>query len=178
MDKNNSNRNASKIADWSFNTNSTTPSNGVSSSNEYSASNETTISSQGGESKIGQGSVIRGELSFLSATTIEGSVEGSIACSDEIVIAEQGCVDASITAKYVKVFGRVNGDISSEILIELFAGSQVKGNISSPRVVMHDGVLFEGNCKMEAASLLVEPSISLEKETLSEEPSVFEKISY
>ena len=123
------------------------------SSQIVSASTEATSSNtSSSNSNLGSGSLIKGSLLFSSPTNLEGRVEGDITCSNELIVSESALVKGTIQSKSLKVFGEVIGDIVAESLLEFFAGARVKGDISCPRIIMHDGVIFEGNCKMEAPS--------------------------
>lgn len=99
-------------------------------------------------SAIGVGSIVKGIVSFSGSVRVDGVIEGDLTCSSEIYVGEAGKIKANIRADVVKVFGTVLGDISAESLIELYAGSKVVGNIKAARVAIHDGVSFQGQCKM------------------------------
>ena len=65
-------------------------------------------------------------------------------------------INAKIVAKNARIYGRVNGDISCTSFLELCSGAKVSGNIVSPRLVMEEGVVFEGYCMMHEAQRLVQ----------------------
>ena len=106
------------------------------------------ISRSSENSAVGIGSIVKGIVSFVGPVRVDGVVEGDLVCSSELTVGEAGKVKANVRADVVKVFGTVLGDISAESLIELFAGAKVIGNIKAERVAIHDGVNFQGQCKM------------------------------
>lgn len=102
-----------------------------------------------GDSVIGNGCRIKGTLETKGNARIEGIVEGEIISEGELTIGEEATVRANVTAERLKVFGSVTGDISCSERVEAFSGGKIIGNIYSPRVALHDGVVFDGNCRME-----------------------------
>lgn len=103
---------------------------------------------------LGKGSRVNGKLAFEGAVRLEGQVEGEIAAEDTLTIGEGAVLKAKINGTSVVVHGTVNGDITARSLLELHATAKVVGNISSPRLVMHEGAIFEGQCSMGGAQAL------------------------
>jgi cytoskeletal protein CcmA (bactofilin family) len=97
---------------------------------------------------LGKGSRVNGKLNFEGAVRLEGQVEGEIAAEDTLTIGEGAMLKAKINGTSVVVHGQVTGDITARSLLELHATAKVTGNISSPRLVMHEGAIFEGQCSM------------------------------
>ena len=100
-------------------------------------------------SSIGSGSVIKGIVSFKGDTLINGTLEGDLNCDAKLVIGKDSKIRANISSQSVVVFGQVIGDISAVDIIEIHPGAKVTGDIKAKRVAMHDGVSFDGQCKME-----------------------------
>ena len=98
---------------------------------------------------IGARSKVCGKLVFSAGAQVDGAVEGELEVAGELLVGESAVVSASIVGERVQVFGKVVGDITATERIEVFAGAQITGNISSPRLVIHDGVVFDGHCRME-----------------------------
>jgi cytoskeletal protein CcmA (bactofilin family) len=72
----------------------------------------------------------------------------SIQVPDTLVIGKDGRVKAEIKVKSAVVGGTVIGNIDAKEKIELQAGSRLEGDIKTIRLVIDEGVFFEGNCKM------------------------------
>ena len=92
--------------------------------------------------------VLKGDLELKGKSQINGRVEGEISSDGELTIGEEGQIKADIFGKIVIVYGRVEGHIKCSERLELHAGAHVTGDVLSPRVVMQDGVVFEGRCWM------------------------------
>ena len=102
-------------------------------------------------SVIGPTLVFKGELSADEDLVIEGKIEGTIAHQQKnLIVGKQGRVKADIRAKEVQIEGKVIGDIRGDERVVLNAGCDVTGNISSPRVQLAEGALFNGSIEMTA----------------------------
>jgi len=100
---------------------------------------------------MGKGSQIAGKLSFDGAVRIEGQVDGEITAQESIVIGEAAVVKAQMTADCIVITGKVTGDITARRRVEIRAPGKLYGNITTPSLVIHDGVVFEGHCSMGGA---------------------------
>ena len=105
--------------------------------------------SPGDRTVIGSSCRISGELQLSGTAQIEAAVEGQILSEGELIIGEAAEIRAAVYGAKVAVFGRVVGDITCSERLELFSGARVSGNICTPRLVIHDGVVFDGSCRME-----------------------------
>jgi cytoskeletal protein CcmA (bactofilin family) len=98
-----------------------------------------------------KGSRVTGQLIFSGAARIDGSVDGEIQCQGALTIGESAEVKARITAHSVVIRGKVEGNVSAKEKIELIAPARLIGNIDSPRLVITEGVVIEGDCSMGIA---------------------------
>ncbi len=99
---------------------------------------------------IGRGSRVVGKLFFDGTARIDGRVEGEILTEDTLVVGEQAVVTAAISGSAVVIRGKVTGDIQAKKRVELHPPGVLYGNIVTPSLVIHDGVVFEGHCSMGA----------------------------
>jgi cytoskeletal protein CcmA (bactofilin family) len=54
-----------------------------------------------------------------------------------------------VLAVSIIVAGTVGDDISASQRIELQASTKVSGNLTAPKLVVHEGAVFEGDCAMQ-----------------------------
>lgn len=104
------------------------------------------------QAHLGKGSRVEGKLTFEGSVRIDGQVEGEISAQDTVLIGETAEVTAQIHANTVVLHGRVTGDITARKRVELRAPATLVGNISTPSLVINDGVVFEGHCTMGGAA--------------------------
>ena len=97
---------------------------------------------------IGPQCVIKGDLELQGRAQVNCQVEGEISSEGELIIGEEADIKANIFGKIILVFGRVEGHIKCTERLEMHAGAHVTGDVLCPRVVIQDGVVFEGRCWM------------------------------
>jgi cytoskeletal protein CcmA (bactofilin family) len=98
-----------------------------------------------------KGSRVSGQLSFQGSANIDGSVDGEIRCQGILTIGEGAEVKARISGETVIIRGRVEGNVTGNAKVELAAPARLYGNISTPRLVVAEGVVFDGDCSMGVA---------------------------
>jgi cytoskeletal protein CcmA (bactofilin family) len=108
--------------------------------NQAVASGQTSI--------IAQGCKFDGTVDVKGTLRIEGEFKGTIGNPESLVIGKTGVVHANVTVKNAIIGGQLFGNITAENKIELQSGSHVEGDIKTKRLVIDEGVFFEGNCSM------------------------------
>ena len=94
------------------------------------------------------GSHIKGELHFEDTFRVDGRLTGKAVSSGDLVVGENGIVDADIEAASVFVTGTVKGSIKAGERIEIASGAKVFADLETPALVVEDGAMLEGYCKM------------------------------
>ena len=98
-----------------------------------------------------KGSRVSGQLSFQGPARIDGNVDGEIHCQGTLTIGPGAEVKAKITCQAVVIHGKVEGNVSAKEKIELIAPARLIGNIDAPRLIIAEGVVFDGDCSMGVA---------------------------
>ena len=98
-----------------------------------------------------KGCRVTGQLTFQGNARIDGTVEGEIQCHGKLIIGEGAEIRAKVTGQVVIIRGRVDGNVSASEKIELASPARLYGNINTPRLVIAEGVVFDGDCSMGAA---------------------------
>lgn len=104
----------------------------------------------GQTSIIAQGCKFDGKIDVKGTLRIEGEYRGTIGTPESLVIGKTGVVHANCNVKNAIIGGQLFGNITAENKIELQSGSHVEGDIKTKRLVIDEGVFFEGNCSMGA----------------------------
>lgn len=99
---------------------------------------------------VGSKCKFKGSLYLDGNVQIDGEVDGDIKAQGVFTIGEQGQIKASIEAETVRIFGQVVGNVLCTDRLELFSGARLKGDIICGQLVIHDGAVFDGACKMDA----------------------------
>jgi len=99
------------------------------------------------ESCIGRGTRVAGKIDFGAPARIEGELEGEVT-GNEILIAQGATVKARVVVDRMIVAGNLSGEVVARERIELTATARVQGNIDTPKLILHEGAQFDGDCKM------------------------------
>ena len=100
---------------------------------------------------IDEGSEIEGKYTFSGTAMLNGRFRGEIVSNDTLIVGEKGVVNAAIRAGIVMVSGEVVGNVVASERVELRGTARVFGDVEAPAVVIEEGVLFEGHCRMTKA---------------------------
>ncbi len=99
-------------------------------------------------SLIGKTLLIKGEVFSEDEILIEGKIQGKINVKNRVIIGTNGNVEADIEAREVVIKGKVTGNVKGGQRVEIVPAGVLNGNINSPRVVIADSGIFEGNIEM------------------------------
>jgi cytoskeletal protein CcmA (bactofilin family) len=89
-----------------------------------------------------------GDLTFKKSLQINGKFEGEISSGSYLVIGEEAVVKANIKADTVIIKGTVYGNVEAVTRLEIHTNGKLYGNIRSQKLMISDGVVFEGKCEM------------------------------
>ena len=98
---------------------------------------------------VGGGTVVTGEANFKAMMRVDGHLSGRISSSSgTLIVGANGKVDANIEVAVAVIHGTINGDIIATQRLELGRAAKVNGNIQTPSLIIEQGAMFEGSCKM------------------------------
>jgi len=113
---------------------------------------------------IASGTVITGEASFKSLLRIDGRFSGRInSATGTLIVGSGGQVDANVEVSIATIHGVVNGDIVAGQRIELGRAGKLNGNIQTPSLMIEQGGIFEGSCKMVQQKAATDKSAKVER---------------
>ena len=95
---------------------------------------------------IGEGTVFKGEFDLNGLLRIDGTFTGEIRTEGKVLIGQKGQANCNIRAGEVVIGGKVRGNINARERITLLSTGELIGNISTPRLVIEEGVIFDGKC--------------------------------
>ena len=99
---------------------------------------------------LGKNTEFEGKLVFSGTVRIDGRFRGEILSEGTLVVGETATLACDISCAYIVISGEVRGNISSRERIEIHAPGKVFGNMQAPVVVMDEGVIFDGYCRMRS----------------------------
>ena len=100
---------------------------------------------------LDEGSEIEGTYTCSGTVMLDAKLRGEIRACDTLVIGEQSVVHATVTAATVIVHGEVVGRITATDRLELRKTARVTGDVEAPLIVMEEGAVHDGHCRMTPA---------------------------
>ncbi|MCB0271713.1 MAG: polymer-forming cytoskeletal protein [Bdellovibrionales bacterium] len=97
---------------------------------------------------LDQGSEFEGKLTFQGTVRIDGTFKGEIFSKSHIVIGKSGKVEGNAQIGSIAISGHYIGNIQAKEKVELHSTAIVEGDITSPSLVIEDGVKLNGKVNM------------------------------
>ncbi len=95
---------------------------------------------------IGEGSEVDGRCRLVGVAIVAGRVTGDFLTADELIVAESGCITATVRAAVIVVRGAITGNVVATERVELTATAHVVGDVETPALTMADGAVLDGHC--------------------------------
>ena len=93
------------------------------------------------------GSHLRGELHFEDTFRIEGRLTGKVHSDGDLYVGQGGEVQGEVRVGRLFVTGKIDAKIQAQ-RVEVAAGGQLRGEVSTPCLVIDEGAIFEGQARM------------------------------
>jgi len=104
------------------------------------------------ETLVPAGFRFEGVVAFDGAARIEGELSGRVEGRGRLEIGVGGRVEGGVQADEVISSGVVEGDVEAAVRAELREGACLNGAIRTPALVMHEGAVLNGPCRIEPAA--------------------------
>ena len=99
---------------------------------------------------VGNGTTLTGEANFKGMLRVDGHLSGRVSSQDgTLIVSTGGQVDADVEVSVAQIYGTVVGNITATKRIELGRVAKVTGDIQTPALVIEQGAVFEGSCRMQ-----------------------------
>src|SRR5437588_8846167 len=93
------------------------------------------------------GSHLRGELHFEDTFRIDGRLTGKVDSDGDLYVGERGDVQGEVRVGRLFVSGKVDAVVQA-LRVEVAPGGQLRGEVSTPCLVIDEGAIFEGQARM------------------------------
>lgn len=93
---------------------------------------------------------MQGSLSFKDPVNlkINGNFNGTLDVQGTLTVGEAAFVEAHITGENIIIAGKVRGDIVAKRMLVMMPTAVLTGNISTPKLNIVEGAIFQGKCQM------------------------------
>ena len=98
---------------------------------------------------LGKQTFFEGKMTFEGVFRLDGRFEGEIFDSGTLIVGETASVKGKIGVNTIVINGVVEGEIYAKTRVEIHPMGKVYGSLSTPILILNEGGIFEGHCKME-----------------------------
>ncbi len=97
---------------------------------------------------IGPGTRVEGTVVSKGSIRVDGEVQGKVITPGELIVGEEGKVEADVEAGSLTVAGVLAGNAEVKSRFEIKAGGTLKGDLQADKVIVEEGAFFDGRCSM------------------------------
>lgn len=100
---------------------------------------------------LGKGTEFKGMITYDGTIRIDGKVEGEIITQGTLIVGESAVIQAEISAGSIVCGGKITGNIQAHQKVHLLPKAVLSGSVTTPNLVIDEGVSFNGRCEMHRA---------------------------
>ncbi|NLW45356.1 MAG: polymer-forming cytoskeletal protein [Syntrophomonadaceae bacterium] len=97
---------------------------------------------------ISENVLFKGDFNSEGSVRIDGEVEGQVKIKGDLVLGDKGSIKGDILVANILVSGTVEGTIVAEGRLEITPTGKIKGGVQCKTLVVEEGGIIQGNCKM------------------------------
>ena len=113
---------------------------------------------------IGPDSGIKGDVTTKGVVKLDGVIDGCVS-ADWLIVGETGKITGDVASRGTVIYGRIEGNIKSNEIIEIRSKAVVEGDIYTSKLVVSEGALFDGRSHMQRPNTGSNDVVSLEQKT-------------
>ena len=98
---------------------------------------------------LGKETSFEGKMTFQGMFRLEGRFEGEIFESGTLIVGESAVIKGKIGVHTLIINGYVEGEVCAKGRVEIHSAGKLYGNLITASLVISEGGIFEGYCKME-----------------------------
>ena len=100
------------------------------------------------ETIIGKETLLSGTLESKGSVRIDGTFQGALNSRSDVIVGEDGLVQANISCINVILAGRVEGNIKTEGKLDIRNTGVLLGDAEAGSLSVEDGAVLTGSCSM------------------------------
>ena len=116
---------------------------------------------------ISDGTEFKGNVKSCAEIQIDGGLNGNVK-ADKVLIGINGNVRGNITAQFLRICGRIEGEIKAETL-HLVKTASVKGNVYKKTISIEPGAKLIGNINDFEAGIIPSKVVKLQRKSPNKE---------
>jgi len=92
--------------------------------------------------------LFKGDFNSDGSVRVDGGIEGQVKVKGDLVLGNKGNIKGDILGANILVSGVVEGTIVAEGRVEITSTGKIKGGVQCKTLVVEEGGIIQGNCKM------------------------------
>ncbi|HMB69157.1 MAG TPA: polymer-forming cytoskeletal protein [bacterium] len=108
-------------------------------------------------SVIGENSVFEGTFEVTGNLRVDGKFSGTLNVTETVQVGSNGFVDADVKTRNAVVAGTIRGNLNASEKITLQSGSRLEGEMVTSKLVIEEGVSFQGSCNTAKGGVAAPP---------------------
>jgi cytoskeletal protein CcmA (bactofilin family) len=125
---------------------------GNSNNDQKNKSNGISSASSTATNSLVQGTSIEGSIQADMDIRIDGTLSGSLHCKGKVIIGPTGYINGEISCENAVIEGRFEGILTVGDILHVKETAKVEGDVSTNKLVVQPGSIFNVKCKMGAQS--------------------------
>lgn len=97
---------------------------------------------------IGKGTSFEGTVNAEGTVRLDGKVHGGLNITGNLIVGEEGAVKGNIKAENAFIAGVVEGNVIATSQLHITHTAKLVGDITVKNVIVDEGAIFVGNCKV------------------------------
>ena len=97
---------------------------------------------------LGKGTEFKGVLSFEGTIRVDGRIEGEVLSKDTLIAGDEAHLQGEISVGTIISSGKIVGNVNASVKVHILAPGVIEGNIRTPKLIIEEGVTFDGKCEM------------------------------
>lgn len=97
---------------------------------------------------ISEGTEIKGEVTTENDFRIAGIMDGHLEVKGKCIVTDTGKITGDLVANDADISGNIEGSVLTANKLVLRSTAQIQGDIYTKTILMEEGALFQGECRM------------------------------
>lgn len=107
---------------------------------------------------ISEGTNLEGQIKIEGDIKIEGTIKGTVTSKGKVIVSPSGKIDGDIICQNAEISGLVTGKLKIADILILRGNATINGDINTGKLVIENGVKFNGNCSMGTPASFAAPA--------------------
>lgn len=99
-----------------------------------------------------KGTVVEGIVTSENDIRVDGVIKGTLTCKAKVIIGPSGSIQGDVRCQNAMIEGRFEGKLFVEDLLSVKETAHVVGDITTDKLLVQPGAIFNVTCVMKAAA--------------------------